>query len=134
MKDAVAVVVKKGGRFLLIKRAKKNEAEDYWCPITGAVEQGETQEEAVVREAKEEMNIVVHPIKKVWECLTDDKRYLLHWWYVESTAEGIVPNPGEVKEYSWFTWEEMQKIDKMFDADLHFFREIGARLTDPEIL
>ena len=68
MRDAVAVVVTKNGRFLLIKRAKEGEAEDFWCPITGAVEDGETQKQAAVREASEEMGIRVDPVRKIWEC------------------------------------------------------------------
>jgi 8-oxo-dGTP pyrophosphatase MutT (NUDIX family) len=130
MKQAVAVVIKKDNKFLLIKRAKKGAAEDYWCPITGAVEQGETQEHAVIREAKEEMGIIVKPIKKVWECFTEDKEYLLHWWYVELINDKIKINPEEVKEYQWVDYTQMQKIDKMFRADLKFFREIGICLSD----
>jgi 8-oxo-dGTP diphosphatase len=130
MKDAVAVVIKKNDRFLLIKRAKKGEAEDYWCPITGAVEDGETQEEAVIREAKEEMGIVVRPIKKIWECFTADKKYRLHWWWVKLLNDKIRVCPDEVKDFRWLTLAQMQKIDKMFADDLLFFKSIGQNLSD----
>ncbi len=123
MKDAVAVVLEKNGKFLLIKRAKKGEAEDYWCPITGAVESDETQAEAVVREAKEEMGLDVKPVKKVWQCYTEDKQYLIHWWSAEQQNTTITPNPEEVKEYCWVTFAEMQQLDKMFSADLFFFKQ-----------
>jgi len=122
MQDAVAVVIKRNNKFLLIKRAKQGAAEDYWCPITGAVEQGETQAQAVIREAQEEMGITVEPIQKVWECYTDDKRYLLHWWQVKISRDTIKTNPHEVKEYGWFNVDEMKNITKMFTADLHFFK------------
>ncbi len=130
MKHAVAVVIKKNGRFLLIKRAKKGEAEDFWCPITGAVEDGETQEQAVVREASEEMGIRVEPIKKIWECLTHDGDYRLHWWQVDLMDEHITQNPEEVKEYTWATVSQMGDIEPMFEADLFFFRTIGVQLSD----
>jgi 8-oxo-dGTP diphosphatase len=130
MKDAVAVVIKKNGRFLLIKRAKKGEAEDFWCPITGAVEDGETQEQAVVREASEEMGIRVEPIKKIWECMTHDGDYRLHWWQVDLMDERITQNPEEVKEHEWVTVSQMQDIEHMFEADLFFFRTIGVHLSD----
>jgi 8-oxo-dGTP diphosphatase len=130
MKDAVAVVIKKGGTFLLIKRAKKGHAEDYWCPVTGAVEPGETQEQAVIREVQEEMGLVVEPIRKVWECLTDDRKYLLHWWFVHMDDQSIVVNPDEVKEYKWLTVGQMEKLEKMFDLDRRFFKEIGSTLPD----
>jgi 8-oxo-dGTP diphosphatase len=130
MKDAVAVVVKRDGTFLLIKRAKKGEAEDFWCPITGAVEDGETQEQAVVREASEEMGIQVEPVKKVWECRTHDGTYLLHWWQVDLINDRITENPDEVKAHTWTTISGMQDIGKMFEADRFFFRTIGSQLPD----
>lgn len=130
MKDAVAIVIKKKGKFLMIKRAKKGEAEDYWCPITGAVEEGEQQEQAVVREAKEEMGVTVEPIRKVWVCPTEDEEYLLHWWYVKLKDNKIKMNRDEVKEFSWVDCAEMEKIGKTFPADRKFFREIGINLDD----
>jgi 8-oxo-dGTP diphosphatase len=125
MKDAVAVVIKRNNKFLLIKRAKHGAAEGYWCPITGAVEQGETQAQAVTREAQEEMGITVEPIQKVWECYTEDRKYLLHWWQVNILRDATTINPDEVKEYGWFNVDEMKTIRKMFTADLHFFKTQG---------
>jgi 8-oxo-dGTP pyrophosphatase MutT (NUDIX family) len=130
MKNAVAVVVKKGDKFLLIKRAKRGMAEDYWCPVTGAVERGESQKQAVVREAKEEMGIVVKPIRKVWECPTDDQQYILHWWFVKLISEDIKVNPDEVKKYRWVNCDQMQNIRKMFKADRQFFKEIDKKLNE----
>jgi len=130
MLQAVAVVIKKHSKHLLIKRAKKGVAEDYWCPITGAIEKGETQKQAVIREAKEELGIRVKPLKKVWECFTEDKQYLLHWWFVKLEEGTIKANPNEVKDYRWLDFNAMQKIDKMFQADLKFFKTIGQNLPD----
>jgi len=130
MKDAVAVVLKKGEKYLLIRRAKHGTAEDYWCPVTGAVEDGESQAQAVAREAGEELGIKVRPVKKVWECLTDDKEYLLHWWHAILKDDTITANPDEVKEYCWLTYSEMLQLQKMFDADRKFFREIAPHLAD----
>jgi 8-oxo-dGTP pyrophosphatase MutT (NUDIX family) len=130
MKDAVAVVLKRGEKYLLIRRAKHGTAEDFWCPITGAVEDGETHVQAVVREAREEMGIVVEPLKKVWECPTNDREYLLHWWHAKLVCEQISADPNEVKEYRWLTYREMQDLPKMFDADRIFFKDIAVGLPD----
>jgi len=130
MKDAVAVVIKKGTQFLLIKRAKKGKAENFWCPITGAVEPGEIQKQAVIREAQEEMGLVVEPIRKVWECPTDNREYLLHWWFVRMHEQEIIMRPEEVKEYCWMEIKQMEKLKKMFDPDRQFFQKIGITLPD----
>jgi 8-oxo-dGTP pyrophosphatase MutT (NUDIX family) len=131
MRDAVAVVLKKGEKYLLIRRAKRGRAEDFWCPVTGAVEHGETQQQAVIREAREEIGIKVRPLQKVWECMTDDKGYLLHWWHSVLENAAITINPEEVKEYRWVTYREMLGLDKMFDADRKFFRNIASHLEEP---
>jgi 8-oxo-dGTP diphosphatase len=130
MKQAVAVVIKNNDKFLLIKRAKKGEAEDYWCPITGAVEPDESQEQAVIREAGEEMGITVEPIEKVWECYTEDKQYLLHWWSAKLIDDRITINPEEVKDYKWVDHEQMKNIGKMFKADLNFFKEASKHSSE----
>ncbi|UCG31152.1 MAG: NUDIX domain-containing protein [candidate division WOR-3 bacterium] len=130
MKDAVAVVLKRGDEYLLIKRAKHGVAEDFWCPITGAVEDGETHAQAVIREANEEMGIIVEPLRKVWECPTNDREYLLHWWHAKIIRDDIAVNPDEVKEYCWLTYDQMQNLPKMFDADRIFFRDVAGELPD----
>jgi 8-oxo-dGTP pyrophosphatase MutT (NUDIX family) len=127
MKQAVAIVIREADRFLLIKRAKRGEAEDYWCPITGAIEPGETQEQAVIREASEEMGVTVAPIEKIWECYTEDKQYVLHWWSVRLVDDRITMNPDEVKDYQWVSYEQMKYIEKMFTADLNFFEEASKQ-------
>jgi 8-oxo-dGTP diphosphatase len=129
MQDAVAIVIKKDGKFLLIKRAKRGKAENYWCPITGAVEKGETQAQAVMREAEEEMGLIVKPVKKIWECFTDDEQYRLHWWCVKLLDDKVKINHDEVKEYRWLSIKDMQEIEKMFKADLYFFKRIGPAVS-----
>ena len=130
MKDAIAVVIKRDEKYLLIKRAKKDFAENYWCPITGEVENKETQKQAVIREAKEEMGLEVEPVRKVWECPTADEQYLLHWWEAKILNENIKVNPDEVKESKWVDVDEMQNIGKMFKADIKFFKDIAKDLVD----
>ncbi len=130
MKDAVAVVLKRENKYLLIRRAKHGKAEGYWCPITGAVERDETHAQAVIREAKEEMGIDVEPLRKVWECPTNDGEYLLHWWHAKIICDEISADPNEVKESRWVTYEQMEKLPKMFDADRNFFENIAGQLPD----
>jgi 8-oxo-dGTP pyrophosphatase MutT (NUDIX family) len=130
MKDAIAVVIKRNEKYLLIKRAKKGFAEDYWCPITGEVEKGETQKHAVIREAKEEMGLEVEPVRKVWECPTADGQYILHWWEARMIEENVKVNSDEVKESKWVDVDEMQNIGKMFNADIKFFKDIAKDLSE----
>ena len=90
----VAAVLDREGRFLIGKRSPhKQSAPGYWCPISGRVEPGETQAEAVVREVREETGLRVRARSKVAECDTHDGSAIIHWWRVETLdeAEGLPP-------------------------------------------
>jgi len=54
-KDAVVAIIQKADTFLFIKRSDYiNTAAGYWCPVSGRIEENETQIEALQREVKEE--------------------------------------------------------------------------------
>jgi len=57
MKIRVRAVIIKDNKVLLIKRTKENLV--YWVIPGGAVEKGETKEEALMRECKEELGIEI---------------------------------------------------------------------------
>jgi 8-oxo-dGTP diphosphatase len=77
MKEIAAIILENDrGEFLLALRDKKPGIPfpDHWDLIGGHVEEGETPEQALVREVKEELNIDLKDYKfyKKYECLTGD--------------------------------------------------------------
>jgi 8-oxo-dGTP diphosphatase len=77
MKEIAAIILENNqGEFLLYLRENKPDIPfpDYWDLIGGHVEEGETPEEAVVREVKEELDIDLkeYAFYKKYECLTGD--------------------------------------------------------------
>ena len=61
---AVEAVIVKDGKILITQRSfERPHAPGEWEILTGRVDQGETFEEAVKREVKEEVNLDVLPIK-----------------------------------------------------------------------
>ena len=127
-KQAVVVVLRDGDRVLVIRRGPEVSRSGYWTPPAGRIEAGETQAEAVAREAKEELGFDVRPRAKVWECPTDDGRYTLHWWTADIVGGGLAPDAGEVSEVRWVTADEFQRLAPVFDDDRRFFREVLPRL------
>ncbi|OFZ53420.1 MAG: hypothetical protein A2428_10135 [Bdellovibrionales bacterium RIFOXYC1_FULL_54_43] len=79
--QVVAAVIQRAGKFLLGKRSPwKRSTPGYWCPISGQIEPGETEEDAVAREVREEVGLIVTAVKKVGEFETHDGTALIHWW------------------------------------------------------
>ena len=62
----VFAIVPRNGEILLIKRGVEPH-KGHWCPPGGIIDEGETPEEAVVRETKEETGLDVSVVKKLKE-------------------------------------------------------------------
>jgi 8-oxo-dGTP diphosphatase len=126
--EAVVPIIKNQGRVLVIRRAPGVLLPGYWSPPSGRIEPEETQEQAVVREAQEELGIEVRPLAKVWECPTDDGEFILHWWIVEAASLQLRPDPTEVADLRWVTREEFLALEPTFAGDREFFRTIYPTL------
>lgn len=126
-RDVVSAVLERDGRFLLGKRSPHKAAGGYWCPITGGVEAGEAQAEAMVREVREETGLVVRAVAKVAECDTHDGRCVMHWWRVLSLddAPARLEND-EHTELAWVTLDEMKRLSPVFPADVEIFERVGV--------
>jgi 8-oxo-dGTP pyrophosphatase MutT (NUDIX family) len=127
-RQAIVAVLRRGDRVLAIRRGPRVARPGYWQPLSGKLEPGETQEQAVVREVREEVGLTVVPLAKVWESETDDRLFRLHWWTARADTGVVVPDPGEVAETRWVTPEEFLTLDPVFDGDREFFERILPEL------
>lgn len=123
--EAIVALLRKGNRYLIILRAQTVSSGGYWAPLSGRIEPGETQADAVVREVKEEIGLTVVPQAKVWECDTDDGRYVLHWWTAEpADSAELVLDPTEVAAARWVTPAEFLQLEPTFEGDRSFFERL----------
>jgi 8-oxo-dGTP diphosphatase len=128
--EAVVPILRRDGRVLVIRRGPGVVLPGYWCPPSGRVEAGETQEEAVIREVAEELGVVARPIAKVWECPTDDGDFILHWWLTGAERYDVRPEPREIAEVRWVTPDEFLDLRPTFAGDRDFFASVLPRLDD----
>jgi len=127
-KEAVMAIIRKDDRFLLIKRGETIPAAGFWCPVSGKIQVGETQSDAVVREVKEEIGLEIAAVKKVHESLTANKMYTLHWWTTEiRSGEARIMNH-EVAEIKWLTKDELKNLNPVFDEDIDIL--LNVKETD----
>ena len=103
-RGAVGVVFR-AGRMLVIRRAENVAAPGAYCFPGGGIEGNEADEEALVREIREELGVEVRPVKPLWRSVTP-WQVDLSWWLADlDDPEGLRPNPAEVQSVCWVTIE-----------------------------
>ena len=71
----VVAIIRRENLFLAIRRGKSLRAGGMVCFPGGHIEQGEREQEAVIRECREELSIDVVPQAEVWKSVTDWGRH-----------------------------------------------------------
>lgn len=130
-RDAIVAVVAREGRVLVIRRGPSVVRPGYWAPLSGRLEPGESQPDAVVREVREEVGLTVRPVAKVWECDTDDGSFRLHWWLAGVVGGELALDPGEVSEARWLGPGEFGGLAPTFEGDHEFFDRVLPGLELP---
>lgn len=128
--QVVAAIIERGGRVLFGKRsAHRATAPGYWCTVCGRIEPGESQAEAVEREAREEVGLAVRAIEKVGACDTHDGTALIHWWLARPLDDSPAQLLGdEHSELRWVTLDEMRALEPAFSEDIAIIaRALEAR-------
>ncbi len=128
MKEAVVALLRRADRVLVIQRGPKARKPGYWGPLTGTIEVGESQEEALVREVREEVGLLVRPLAKVWECETDDGEFRLHWWTAEVRSGELELEPGEVSDARWVGTEDFLRLVLPFAGNRALFERVLSNL------
>lgn len=111
-----ALVRNNENKVLVTKRAKCN---DYmplkWDIPGGTVEEGETVEEALIRELKEETKIDIKPIKLIYAYSNLSQlptRQTIQLVYTCEFRDGaVILNREEHEEYKWVEYSELKHMD-----------------------
>jgi ADP-ribose pyrophosphatase len=113
---AVGAIVIRDSKVLLIKR-NQPPGEGLWAIPGGRVELGETLQEAVEREVKEETGVIIragHPVYTFEVIEHDDAgRIRFHYVIVDLVADHVSgePSPGDdACEARWVTWKELDEL------------------------
>ena len=100
--------------YLLLKRTP--EKEDFWQPVTGGLEEGETKIQALRREVKEETGIsnVVRIVENVDYFEYSDAHFIKGYDFIKEYVFGVEVDPNEKivvdgKEHSQFRWCSFQE-------------------------
>lgn len=104
-------ILRKGDRFLLVRRAEGIAMGGFWCFPGGHVESGETSRQAVTRELEEELGIVVQPLERLGALRVLGGTYVLAVWLVGHSSGHLRPAPDEIAEVRWLREDEIRSIE-----------------------
>ncbi|MCR4792144.1 MAG: NUDIX domain-containing protein [Lachnospiraceae bacterium] len=132
MRRSTLCYIEKEGKLLLLFRNKKENDpnEGKWIGIGGGIEDGETPEECVVREVREETGLTLtayhyHGIVKfVSESWEDEEMHL----FSASGFEGELASCCDEGELSWIDKDKVMSLP-MWEGDRYF---LGALLQGKE--
>jgi len=128
MIDVVAAVLVKDDKILIAKRKLEKVQGGYWEFPGGKVEKGEIPSESLIRELKEEMEIVIdvkeHIIDSIYDYGTHKVKLI---GFISTILEGsIVLNDHD--EYRWVTLNEIDNF-KLAPADVEIADAVKDRLS-----
>lgn len=110
------------GKLLILKRSNTGWMDGYFSVPAGAIDGGETIQDAVIREAKEEIGVVVKPeqasLAHTMHCFTGEDEWLGQFFITNSWESE--PKLNEPEKHSELTWV---KFDHLPDNMLPYVRQ-----------
>ena len=128
---SVGALIERNGVYLLLDRARPPYG---FAAPAGHVDEGETEDEALIREVKEETGFNVDKYKLILEDEIDwvacNQGADFHYWYLyDCNISGIMKrNPEEAKSIGWYSRDEIKKLELESVWD-YYFKKLG--IIDP---
>lgn len=128
MKHGVTAIIARDGEsgekeYLLIRANRDNgKHTGKYYPPSGWIEEGEKEEDAIVRELMEELKLTIRPLKKIADIQGDLPELILHFWECELVGGDVEMDTGELNDVGWFTAKQMRDIP-IYPATAKLFRE-----------
>lgn len=101
-------IIRRDDRLLLIQRSATVRVPLAWCFPGGTIEEGESQDTALVREMREEVHLEIAPGKLLMTQTKHDGRLVLYCWSATILSGEPRPNPSEVAQIEWLTPTEIR--------------------------
>ena len=124
-KEVALLMVIKDNKVLLFKRNETDESNPgKWAMIGGGVDAGETAEQALTREVKEESGIFL-------KNFTNLKKYgygnvILNIFYTNTFDDQNIKLNKEHSEYKYFTMEELENEENTIATNIQFVKDYNA--------
>ena len=110
--EVVGAIIKDGNRYLVGQRAANKSQGGLWEFMGGKIEQGETPEQALARECREELDLEIENERIIDSVVHEYPEKTIRLTLIECTPKvGSLPRPNEHQDIRWVTREEMEVLD-----------------------
>lgn len=109
MTEVVAALIWKGNQFMICQRPAHKARGLLWEFVGGKVEPGETKEQALVRECREELDVTVRVGKVFMEVTHEYPDLMVHLTLFHASIQEGTPRLLEHNDIRWITVEEIDQ-------------------------
>ena len=111
MTDVVAALIWDGNRFLACQRPAHKARGLLWEFVGGKVEPGETKQEALVRECREELNIEIRVGELFMELIHEYPDLTVRLSLYNATIAAGIPQKLEHNDLRWIRVDEIDQLE-----------------------
>ena len=111
MTEVVAALIWDRDRFMICQRPAHKARGLLWEFVGGKVEKGETKEEALIRECREELDVAIGVKDLFMDVIHEYPDILVHLTLFNAVIEDGIPKKLEHNDIKWITVDEIPKYD-----------------------
>lgn len=109
MTEVVAALIWSGDKFMICQRPAHKARGLLWEFVGGKVEKGETKEQALIRECREELAITVRPLDVFMDVIHEYPDLTVHLTLFNALIADGVPQMLEHNDIRWITVGEINE-------------------------
>ena len=123
MVEVVAGLIWRGNRFMICQRPKDKARALLWEFVGGKIEPNESGEDALIRECKEELDIIVKPLDVFCDVVHTYPDIVVHLTLYNAEILSGEPKLIEHNDLRWITPDEIDNFD-FCPADVEILEKI----------
>lgn len=126
MTEVVAALIWQGDKFMICQRPANKARGLLWEFVGGKVEPGETKEQALIRECREELNVLLSVGDVFMDVVHEYPDLMVHLTLFNAIIAEGEPQKLEHNDIQWITPSEITKYE-FCPADEEILKEITRR-------
>lgn len=123
MTEVVAALIRQGEQFMICQRPAYKARGLLWEFVGGKVEPGETKEQALIRECREELAVTLSVGDVFMDVVHEYPDLMVHLTLFNATIAGGEPQKLEHNDIQWITPSEISNYE-FCPADVEILRKI----------